>query len=57
MIKQLTNVDIHSHHVTSSIGYLTAKSTSPWWITNTIQTYYSRVPISVKEISRFARIV
>ena len=51
MIKlPLTNVDIHSHIITSSIGYLTAKLTSLWWTTNTIQTYYSSIPISVKEI-------
>ena len=46
----LTNVHIHSHHVTISIGYLTAKTTSLWWITKTIQTHYSHTPISGEEV-------
>ena len=45
-----SNVHIHSHHDTSSIGYLTAKTTSLWWITSTIQTHYSNTPISGEEV-------
>ena len=51
MIAILTNVHKHCHHDTSSIGYLTAKTTSLWWITFTIQIYYSNIPISEEEVS------
>ena len=57
MIAILTNVHKHCHHDTSSIGYLTAKTTSLWWITFTIQIYYSNMPISEEEVVSVSGII